>query len=264
MQLGIIGGGAMAEAIVSGLLAGGAFAPEAITVAEPQSTRRTLLAERYGVSVTEDNRRVAAAPTLLLAIKPQALAEVVAGLSGAVESSLIVSILAGVPLATLVRHFPGRAVVRAMPNTPALVRAGITALSRSPEVDATLFGSAVRLFEAVGEVVEVAESLMDAVTGLSGSGPGYLAVLIEALIDGGVAVGLPRPTATRLAIATVRGSAELLLSENLHPAVLKDRVTSPGGTTIAGIAELESHAVRAALIAAVRAATARSRELGRE
>ncbi len=262
MKLGIIGGGAMAEAIVSGLLTSQILASRDIIVSDPQPERCLVLSERYGVHTTGDNLAVCAAELLLLAIKPQMFATVVAQIAEQVSSQLVVSILAGISLATLVESFPQCALVRAMPNTPALVRFGITALSRSSSTSEALFTKAKDLFAAVGTVVEVPESSMNAVTGLSGSGPGYLAVIIEGLIDGGVAVGLPRNIATQLVLQTVRGSAELLIQENLHPAVLKDRVTSPGGTTIAGIAQLEARGVRSACIAAVQAAADRAKALG--
>jgi pyrroline-5-carboxylate reductase len=149
-----------------------------------------------------------------------------------------------------------------MPNTPATVGAGMTAIALGQHTQPTHLQQAQQIFQAVGEVVEVPETLMDAVTGLSGSGPGYVAVMIEALTDGGVAAGLPRAIATKLALQTVRGTAELLQTSGMHPAELKDRVTSPGGTTIAGIAQLEQAGFRSALIAAVRAAYHRSQELG--
>ncbi|MBC8122161.1 MAG: pyrroline-5-carboxylate reductase [Gemmatimonadaceae bacterium] len=263
MQLGIIGGGAMAEALVSGLLTSATCTPSQIMVSDPQPDRCNLLIERYGVRALNDNLAVAGCETLLLAIKPQVLGEVAKQLTGRIQSTLVISILAGIPLSALIGHFTGPAVVRAMPNTPALIGAGITALSRSALVSPEQFIRARTLFEAVGEVVEVSETLMDAVTGLSGSGPGYIAVMVEAFIDGGVAAGLPRTVATQLFLQTLRGSAQMLIQENLHPAALKDQVTSPGGTTIAGIGELEARSVRSACIAAVLAATERARTLGR-
>ena len=184
-----------------------------------------------------------AASVVLLAVKPQILPLV----SAAIESTkppedgqTIVSILAGVPLAKLEACFPGRSVVRVMPNTPATVGAGVSALSWGRDVTDADREMARQLLGAVGEVVEVSESQLDAVTGLSGSGPGYVATIVEALIDGGVAVGLSRAIATKLAVQTVLGTGRLLAETETHPAVLKDRVTSPGGTTIAGIAALEA------------------------
>jgi pyrroline-5-carboxylate reductase len=174
----------------------------------------------------------------------------------------VISILAGVPIQRLEAAFPDQPVIRAMPNTPATVGVGMTAITPGQLAQSDHLLIAHQIFQAVGEVVEVPESLMDAVTGLSGSGPGFVAVMVEALIDGGVVAGLPRPIATTLALQTVRGTAELLHSTGLHPAELKDRVTSPGGTTIAGIAHLEKSGFRSALIEAVRTSCQRSQELG--
>jgi len=269
-KLGIIGGGVMGEALLSRLIDQQIYLPDRIYVSEPQALRQDFLATKYQVNVTADNQTVVAfADVLLLAIKPQVFDLVVAplelGRSSAGNSpsdQLVVSILAGVPIQRLEAAFPGQPVVRAMPNTPATVGAGMTAIAPGIHTQPQHLHLTRQLFEAVGEVVEVAEHLIDAVTGLSGSGPGYVAVMIEALIDGGVAVGLPRATATQLAIQTVLGTAELLQTTGIHPAELKDRVTSPGGTTIAGISHLESVGFRSALIGAVRAAYERSRELG--
>jgi pyrroline-5-carboxylate reductase len=198
---------------------------------------------------------------LLLAIKPQVFDAVVAPLRLERSDQLVVSILAGVPLKRLEKAFPNQPVIRAMPNTPSTVGAGMTAIAPGTHAQFSHLQSARQLFEAVGAVVEVPENSLDAVTGLSGSGPGYVAVMIEAMIDGGVAVGLPRATATQLAIQTVLGTTQLLQT-GIHPAELKDRVTSPGGTTIAGISHLEKVGFRSAMIEAVRAAYQRSKELG--
>ncbi|MDC0833980.1 pyrroline-5-carboxylate reductase [Geitlerinema sp. CS-897] len=264
-SLGIIGGGVMAEAILSRLLTQQVYRPSEVWVGEPKPQRRRDLAETYGVRTSDDNRQASEnADVLLLAVKPQAFQAVAAELRPAkiATSTLIVSILAGVPLQKLEAAFPQHPVVRVMPNTPALVGAGTSALAAGRFVTDETLETAKRILSAVGTVVEVSESLMDAVTGLSGSGPGYVAIAIEALADGGVAAGLPRDVATQLAIETVRGTAQLLSETGLHPAQLKDRVTSPGGTTITGIAELEAKGLRSALISAVRAATERSRQLG--
>jgi pyrroline-5-carboxylate reductase len=264
MKFGIIGGGVMGEALLSRLLAQEIFTPDAVLVSDPQAPRRDYLSSQYGVQVTDDNQDVVSqAETLLLAVKPQVFTAVTQSLQPASSSQLMLSILAGMPLARLEAAFPSQPVIRAMPNTPATVGAGMTAIAPGSHVQTEHLTLATTIFSAVGQVVEVPESLIDAVTGVSGSGPGYVAVIIEALIDGGVSVGLPRAIATQLAIQTVKGTAELLQSTDLHPAVLKDRVTSPGGTTIAGIARLEQAGVRSALIEAVRAAVARSQELGR-
>jgi pyrroline-5-carboxylate reductase len=263
IKLGIIGGGVMGEALLSRLIMKQVFAADQVWVSEPQPQRRDSLAQQYGVNVTADNQAlVSAAEVLLLAIKPQVFDAVVGLLAKTNTQQVVVSILAGVPLSKLEAAFPGQPAVRAMPNTPATVGAGMTAIAPGQHAQPHHLAIVQTLFEAVGEVVQVPESMMDAVTGLSGSGPGYVAVLIEALIDGGVAVGLPRAIATQLAIQTVRGTAELLQTSELHPAELKDRVTSPGGTTIAGISQLEKAGFRSALIEAVRSAYVRSQELG--
>jgi len=268
VKFGMIGGGMMGEALISRLVAQKMFVAEDILVSEPLPARREFLANQYGIKVTANNSDVAIADVLLLAIKPQVFDTVTQEIAPTLQqqsqvTSLVLSILPGTPLAQLEVAFPGRAVVRAMPNTPATVGAGVTAIAVGIHTQPHHIEQAQQIFAAVGEVVQVPESMMDAVTGLSGSGPGYIALVVEALTDGGVAVGLPRAIAAKLAVQTVKGSAQLLQEKNLHPAVLKDQVTSPGGTTIAGIAHLEQSGLRSALIEAVRAAYQRSQELGR-
>lgn len=263
MGLGIIGGGVMGEALLSRLLAQGIYTPDAVCVSDPQESRRAFLTAQYGVKVTAENQVAAAAGVLLLAIKPQMFNAVASTLVLPTAPVLIVSILAGTSLQALEAAFPHQPVVRAMPNTPATVGAGMTAIAAGSLAQPHHVQVARQLFEAVGEVVEVPETLMDAVTGLSGSGPAYVALMVEALSDGGVAAGLPRAIATQLALQTVRGTAELLQTTGMHPAELKDRVTSPGGTTIAGVAHLEQAGFRSALIGAVVAAYRRSQDLGR-
>lgn len=269
IELGIIGGGVMGEALLSRLIAQRIYRPEEVVISDPQPHRRSVLAQQYGVQVTGDNRSAACATeVLLLAVKPQVFALVAAELAETVSAvtdglePLVISILAGVPLSKLEAAFPGWPVIRAMPNTPATVGAGITAIASGKYVQSSHREQAQRILLSVGDVVEIQESLMDAVTGLSGSGPGYVAILIEALTDGGVYAGLPRAIAAKLALQTVLGTAALLQESGIHPAELKDRVTSPGGTTIAGIAQLERAGVRSALIEAVKAAAERSKELG--
>jgi pyrroline-5-carboxylate reductase len=261
----------MGESLLSRLIAQQLYRCDEILVSEPQAPRRQVLVEKYGIEVTSDNRAAAAASdVLLLAIKPQVFDAVAAELaeekgqeSRAQEPlPLVVSILAGVPLSQLEAAFSRQPVIRAMPNTPATVGAGITAIAPGKAVEPSHIERATAIFQAVGQVVEVPENLMDAVTGLSGSGPAYVAIMVEALADGGVAAGLPRAIASKLAISTVLGTAQLLQESQLHPAQLKDQVTSPGGTTIAGIAELERAGFRSALIAAVQAAYKRSQQLG--
>lgn len=255
----------MGEALISRLLSLGHFAADAIAVGDPSSQRQQFLTETYGIQATADNRAILSeADIVLVAVKPQIFNAVVADLNWAAtqQTSLMLSIMAGTPLATLEAAVPHWPVIRAMPNTPATVGAGVTAIAAGTMATTEHLQQARSIFEAVGTVVEVPETLMDAVTGLSGSGPGYVAVVIEALADGGVAAGLPRAIALQLAIQTVRGTAELLHTADMHPAVLKDRVTSPGGTTITGIAQLEAGGLRSALIEAVQAACDRAKALG--
>jgi len=253
----------MGEALLSRLVMRQVYAPTEILVSEPQTQRRDFLVEKYGVQVTGKNQSVASeAAVLLLAIKPQVFEAVVEEIGEVAPEQVVISILAGIPLKRLELSFPQQPVIRAMPNTPATIGAGMTAIALGQYVQPKHAEIAHTLFAAVGEVVEVLEHLLDAVTALSGSGPGYIAVMLEALIDGGVAVGLPRAIATQLAQQTLRGTAELVQTTGIHPAELKDRVTSPGGTTIAGIARLEQAAFRSAVIEAVKAAYQRAIELG--
>lgn len=258
----------MGEALLSRLIAQNMYLPSDVLVSDPLPERRSFLNQRYSVQVTADNRQVLAAEVLLLAIKPQAFDLVMSGFAIASlppdqQPALVISILAGTPIAKLEAAFPSLPVIRAMPNTPATVGAGMTAIAAGQYAQPHHLEQAQSIFETVGEVVQVPEGLMDAVTGLSGSGPGYVALVVEALADGGVAAGLPRAIALQLAIQTVKGTAQLLQESKLHPGELKDRVTSPGGTTIAGIAQLELAGLRSALIEAVRTAAQRSQELGR-
>ncbi len=256
----------MGEAILSRLIAQKVYLAQTILVSEPQAERRDYLQQQYQVQVTSNNRVVAEnSQVLLLAIKPQVLDVVAADLveqKPKDDRSLVISILAGVPLSRLSTVFPDRPIIRVMPNTPAIIGAGITAIAAGENVTSGQRETAKSIFASVGQVVEVPEYQMDAVTGLSGSGPAFVAIAIEALADGGVAAGLPRAIAQQLAIQTVLGTAKLLQESKLHPAQLKDRVTSPGGTTIAGVAELESNGFRSAIIEAVFAAYQRSQELG--
>lgn len=261
-QLGIIGGGVMATAILSRLLKEGLYHPQMVLISEPVVERRYELQQQYGVQVTDSNRLAVQAEIVLLSVKPQMFDTVVTGLGNLPHHCLILSILAGVPLRRLETAFPHQSVIRVMPNTPATVGTGMTAITAGKQVTAEQLAMAKRIFQCVGEVVEVPESQMDAVTGLSGSGPAFVALMIEALADGGVLAGLPRAVAQKLAVQTVLGTAKLMQETGLHPAMLKDQVTSPGGTTIAGVAKLEEGAFRSTLIQAVYTAYQRSIELG--
>jgi len=268
LRIGFVGGGAMAEALIAGLVAAGVPAARLI-VADPVAARRDHLAKRFGLRVTASNAEVVADSDIaVLAVKPGLVTDVLGALASASKASagrpLWLSIAAGVPLRRLSGALPaGTRIVRAMPNTPALVRAGATALVAGEACSADDRARARQLFETVGAVWEApAEGLLDAVTGLSGSGPAYVFVFLEALSDAGVRVGLPRDAASLLACHTVLGAARLALETGRPPAQLKDQVTSPGGTTIAGLERLEAGGLRAAVYEAVAAATARSRELG--
>jgi pyrroline-5-carboxylate reductase len=258
----------MGEALAGGLLAAGTPAAS-LVAADPDPGRRKAVAERLGIRTTADGAEVVEASDLVvIAVKPGVVAAALGALGGLAATALLrplwVSIAAGVPLRALARALPGGArIVRAMPNTPALVRAGATAFVASASASAGDRAAARRLFESVGYAWEAPqEALLDAVTGLSGSGPAYVFVLLEALADAGVAAGLPRDAATALAAHTVHGAARLALETGRHPGALKDQVTSPGGTTLAGLERLEAGGFRAALYAAVAAATRRARELG--
>jgi pyrroline-5-carboxylate reductase len=262
-KLSFVGGGQMAEAIIGGLLAGNVCSPEWLWVTDPVPARRDRLKSQFAVRVGSDNRQaVAWADVVMLAVKPQVLPSVLEEIGRDLHRVLVISIAAGVTIQAMMNKAPGaRRLIRAMPNMPALVREGITALAWTTGLadEDKEIGRAV--FQAVGRVIPVEERLMDAVTGLSGSGPAYVFQAIEALADGGVKMGLPRQTAEVLAAQTVLGAAKMVLESGEHPARLKDRVASPGGTTIAGLHRLEEGRFRATLIGAVEAATKRSQEL---
>ena len=265
LRIALIGAGNMAEAILAGLLHGGQLTPAQFIVSDIVQARRADLTRTYAVTTTGNNREAAAgAQVILLAVEPQILDEVLTDIAPAVgPSQLVVSVAAGYSLARMARHLPrtGR-LVRAMPNTPSTIREGATALAYEATLSEQDAAIARALFEPIGKVVVVGEWLMDAVTGLSRSGPAYVFVMIEALADGGVNMGLPRETAQLLAAQTVAGAARLLIESSEHPAVLKDRVVSPEGTTIAGLHALERGRIRGTLISAVEAAAKRSAELG--
>ncbi len=261
-KIALIGAGQMAAALAGGWIRSKTAAPDRILAADPSPAAREAFEKSTGCRAAADNAEaVAAAETIVLAMKPQQFASAAATLQIGPEK-LVVSILAGVRLQRLAEAFPQARLIRVMPNTPALVGQAASAYAMGPRAGLADAELVERLFAAVGRITAVDERLLDAVTGLSGSGPAYVYVLIEALSDGGVRMGLPRSTALALAAQTVLGAAEMVLRTNEHPAVLKDRVASPGGTTIAGLAALEEAGFRSALIAAVEAATRRSEELG--
>ena len=261
---GFIGAGKMATALVRGILRTGVAEPPHLTASDPLASARSALAADTGIEVFESNAPVVErSQILVLAVKPQVMHEVLAQLRPLVgPGHLVISIAAGVSIATLLEGLGGdRRLVRVMPNTPALLGEGASAYALGPGVRPEDDAITREFLAAVGRAVRVPESLLDAVTGLSGSGPAFVYLMIEALSDGGVRMGLPRDTATMLAAQTVQGAARMVLETGLHPGVLKDQVASPGGTTIAGLHALERGGVRGALIDAVEAATRRSAEL---
>lgn len=266
MKLGVIGCGKMASALVEGVLKAGAFAKSEIIVSDKFPAAVKTLVEKTGVSAAAGNADVAAkADVILLCVKPGDAMDALEAARESLAGKLVISILAGVTLAKLQKAAGEKTrAVRVMPNTPALVHKGAAAYATGHSATADDAAVVEKIFSSVGVVFRVKEDLLDVVTGLSGSGPAYIYVVIEALADAGVLMGLPRDLALQLAAQTVSGAADMVLRTGLHPAQLKDQVTSPGGTTIAGLEALEAAGIRAAFLSAVRAATERSRELGKQ
>ena len=264
-KIAFLGAGNMAEALVAGIIKGKLSKPEFVLATDISPARLEILKDRYEIQVGDQNLdAVLWADVIILCVKPQVINDVLAEIQSSLsEKQLVISVAAGVSISR-VQDIIGQSIpmVRAMPNTPAVIQEGVTALAGCRDLSLEQLSVAQKIFESVGQVVVVDETLMDAVTGLSGSGPAYVYLAIEALIDGGVRVGLPRTIAHVLAVQTVLGAAKMVKETNEHPALLKDRVTSPGGTTIAGVQRLEEGGLRATLIDAVEAATHRSRELG--
>jgi pyrroline-5-carboxylate reductase len=266
-RIGFLGAGQMATALAQGWAAAGLLEQSTSWASDPYTPARERFTAATGISTSGTNEDVAKkCDVLVLAVKPQTMPAVLAGLQRVLTPNhLVVSIAAGVTLAQLGSAL-GEAtrLIRVMPNTPCLVGASASAYAASPKARPDDLELVATLFGAVGEAFAVPEKLLDAVTGLSGSGPAYVYVIIEALADGGVRMGLPRDVALRLAAQTVLGSAQMVLATGQHPATLKDAVASPGGTTIAGLHALERGSLRAALINAVEAATLRAEELGKK
>jgi pyrroline-5-carboxylate reductase len=258
----ILGAGVMGETLLSGLLRAGRRA-DTIVVAERREERAAELIERYGVQVLSNVEAAAKADTLVLVVKPQDMAGLLAEVAPVVRGDhLVVSLAAGITTDFLESRLPaGVPVVRVMPNTPALVDEGMAAISPGSHCDDDHLAVAEDLLRATGKVIRVPEQQQDAVTAISGSGPAYVFFVVEAMIEAGVHLGLPRSTATDLVVQTVVGSAKLLRETAEHPVVLRERVTSPGGTTAAALRELEDHKVRAAFLTAIEAARDRSRHL---
>ena len=265
-RVAFIGAGAMGEALIRGLLRAGRVAADGMVAADKSPQRREHVASEYGVQVTDDNARaIAGCSMVVLAVKPQHLEQALEELAPAVRPGqhLVLSVAAGVPTRAIEARLPeGTAVLRAMPNTAAAVGESATALCRGRHATDEDEKKGIWLLEAIGRVVVVPEPLMDAVTGLSGSGPAYAFLVVEALTEGGVAAGLPREQALVLAAQTLLGAARLVLETGRHPAELRQQVMSPAGTTAAGLLALERAGVKAAFWEAVLAASRRSRELG--
>lgn len=265
IQIGFLGAGKMANALAKGFLKAGKVNTAGLIASDLFPAARISFASETGCRVVEGNLEVVRkSNVLILAVKPSQTAEVLAEIKRAFKPGhLLISIAAGITLSRLEAGLPkGARVIRVMPNTPALIGASATGYALGQHATSDDAALAASLFGAVGVAFEVKEPLLDAVTGLSGSGPAYVYMMIEALSDGGVAAGLPREIATRLAAQTLLGSARMVLESGQHPGALKDMVTSPGGTTIEGLHQLEKAGLRGALMSAVRAAADKSRQLG--
>lgn len=260
--IAIFGAGVMGETLLAGLLRSGRSAGD-LLIAERRFDRADELREKYGVDNVDNADAAAKADVLLLVVKPQDMGDLLAEITGSVHpGKLVVSLAAGVTTSYIESRLPeGVAVVRVMPNTPALVDEGMAAISPGVHCSDDDLALAEELLSANGRVVRVPEKQQDAVTAVSGSGPAYMFLVVESMIEAGVHLGLPRPTATELAVQTLVGAGKLLRETGEHPALLRERVTSPGGTTAAALRELEAHGLRAAFLAALEAARDRSREL---
>jgi len=268
-KLGFIGGGRMGEALIQGLLKAGVISATDILVSDPVAARRAYLTESYGVKTFDSGEAAnvwSACATVILAVKPQIMKDVLlAAKSNINDSHLLISIAAGIQSSFIDINLSGCncRIIRVMPNTPAFVLEAASALCAGPRATREDMDTAVTIFDSIGITVILEEKYFDAVTGLSGSGPAYVFTFIEALIDGGLKVGLNRPDAELLAMQTVLGSVKLAMSSKEHPAQLRAMVTSPGGTTIAGLHELETAGFNGIIMDAIEAATERSKELGK-
>jgi len=264
-RLAILGCGIMGEAIVGGLLRAAIFRADEIVATARRPEAAEGLGERHGVAVTLDNLAACrSADTVLLTLKPQRIAKVLhqPGMREALAGKLVISIAAGVTLTQLTDWLPDSAVIRAMQNTPCLIDEGMTVLARGPKVGDAEVAAATRLFETVGRCIEVEDKLMDAVTGLGGSGPAFVYIMIEAMADGGVMMGLRRDVALEIAAQVFLGSASMVLDTKLHPAALKDQVTTPAGSTIAGLLTMEDGRIRSVLARTIQEAARVAASLG--
>ncbi|MBK6872152.1 MAG: pyrroline-5-carboxylate reductase [Kineosporiaceae bacterium] len=261
-QIAILGAGVMGETLLSGLLRAGWTADD-VVITERRADRATELGERYGVRVSENVEAAAAADTVVLVVKPQDIASLLEEIAGALRpGTLVVCIAAGISTSFVEQRLPeGTAVVRVMPNTPAMVDQGMAAMSPGKYCDTAHLDRARAMLEATGKVLQVAEYHQDAITAISGSGPAYIFYVVEAMIEAGVLLGLPRSTSTELVVQTLYGAATMLKETGEHPTVLREQVSSPAGTTMAALRQLDDHKVRAAFLTAMEAARDRSREL---
>ena len=265
-KVGFIGAGNMGEALIKGILDAQVCVPEDVYASDIAELKLKKLEKTYGIGTFMENTKLASqVDIMVLAVKPQNVEEVLDELAPVVERKhLIISVLAGVPTSYLAARFSAAPpIIRVMPNAPSLIGAGVAALTRGAQATEDDLKKAQALFGAVGKTVVVEEGLMDAVTGLSGSGPAYVFLFIEALADAGVKMGLPRSVALTLSTQTCLGAAKMVLETGEHPAKLRDIVTSPGGTTISGLHALEAGGLRTSIMDGVEAATKRSKELGR-
>jgi pyrroline-5-carboxylate reductase len=260
--LAILGAGVMGETVLSGLLRAGWHADQ-IVATDRRLERQHELTAKYGIKMLENTEAVAEAETVILVVKPQDMNDLLNEISQSIKpGALVVSLAAGVDTAFIESRLPeGVAVVRVMPNTPAQVDEGMAAISPGSHSTQDHLDRVTEILSATGRVITVPERYQDAVTAISGTGPAYLFFVVEAMIEAGVHLGLPRDTATELVVQTMLGSAKLLRETGEHPTVLRERVTSPGGTTAAAVRELEDHKVRAAFLRAMEAARDRSRDL---
>ncbi len=262
MTVAIIGAGVMGEALLSGLIRGGHELSD-LMVGEKRAERAAELREKYDVNVVPNTEAAATADTVALVVKPQDMGDVLTEIAPHLHAGqVLISLAAGITTGYIERHIPdGIAVIRVMPNTPALVDEGMAAIARGSHCDESHLVEAEALMASTGKVLRVPEKQMDAVTAISGSGPAYIFFVVESMIEAGVHLGLPRATATELVVQTLVGSAAMLRETGTHPVVLREQVTSPGGTTASALRELENHRVRAAFLTAMEAARDRSREL---
>lgn len=265
-KIAVVGAGHMGAALIGGILRGKLTSPKMITASRRNDAALSELKKTWGINTATDNKKAAAdADVVILAVKPQVSSAVMAELASVIKpAQLVISLMAGITTKTIGQKLGQPCpVVRAMPNTPCLVDAGATTITAGAHAGEKDLALAERIFSAVGKVVVLPETAMDAVTGLSGTGPVYIFMVIEAMIDGGVKMGIPRDVATKLATQTVLGAAKLVIETGKHPAILKDEVTTPGGTAINAIHMLETKGLRSVLIDAIVTASQRSQELSR-